>query len=391
MQASVKAFDMIRFWEALDLNAYYDPASGNLPITIGWGSTKNMDTGALIHMGDTIDRATADRWLKMEIEYCAEAVSRTLAGIPINQNRFDALVSLAYNQGPAFGKTLIHALRAQDWDLAAKTFALYHHDEHGRDVQGLINRRNKELSELFNVPMKDTPPEPVKTDTSYYVELYQSGVAYVIGNPTGKARDKCDTLQNCSNLGKVAEMAAIWKAGKFVNVHAEEDEPIVEKYAPVPPVGEVTLKFSREAPGVLDSRGLEVLKLELMQDGQVLQSWKACSGQPYSYQNFICGGVGERAGSMYPCGSGEYSVEDFYWYGGKDNWNASGGAGLGPLFIPFNPTFSTPRGSYGIHFDSNAGTSPGSAGCCTLNSMEDLKSVCAALRKYDPRKMSVIW
>lgn len=234
MQASVKAFDMIRLWESFSADAYYDPASGNLPITIGWGSTRNMDNGQKILMGQTIDRETADRWLKLEVEHCAEEVSKTLSGIPINQNRFDALVSLAYNQGPAFGETLIAALRAQDWEKAAKTFALYHHDEKG-DVQGLINRRNMELEKLFNAPMKDEPsPKPIKTDTSFWVELYVSGNTYVIGNPSGKARDCIDTNQTCANLARVAEMAEIWNAGKYVFAHPEKNEPIVEKYAPEP-------------------------------------------------------------------------------------------------------------------------------------------------------------
>lgn len=240
MLASVNAFEMVRKWEGLYLVAYPDPATGGDPWTIGWGSTRNMDTGSAIYPGDVIDRATADRWLKLEVDGFAAQLTKKFPNIPFNQNQFDALVSLAYNQGAEFGETLTAAINAKDWKKTAETMALYHH-ANGKDMQGLINRRNEEIV-LFNtpgivVPIDPKPkptPEPVKTDTSFWVELYISGNAYVIGNPSGKARDMCDTNQTCANLAEVAKMAEIWKAGKYVFAHSEKIEPIVEKYVPVP-------------------------------------------------------------------------------------------------------------------------------------------------------------
>ena len=153
-----------------------------------------------------------------------------------------------------------------------------------------------------------------------------------------------------------------------------------------PPPSDVYLKAVRTR--TQNSGGLENIKLTM--EGAGL-SWTVNSGLA-GKQVFLKGGTGEQAGTYYPAPQGVYSVEDFQWADGiKDNWSGSLGEGLGPVFVPFNPTFSTARSSMGFHCDQNRSTSPGSAGCIVFATLEDLKSFIAAMRKYDPRKFVIDW
>ena len=54
--------DLIRKYEGCKLKAYPDPATGGLPITIGWGSTKKPD-GSNFALGEEISQEVADMLL----------------------------------------------------------------------------------------------------------------------------------------------------------------------------------------------------------------------------------------------------------------------------------------------------------------------------------------
>ena len=102
--------------------AYYDPLSGGLPITIGYGSTKTMSGGPFF-IGDSITQeeksdlldasAEKDYWSVLErtIPYWDE----------MNENQRGALLSLVYNLGAHFYNTrgfdtISRVLREKDWD-----------------------------------------------------------------------------------------------------------------------------------------------------------------------------------------------------------------------------------------------------------------------------------
>ena len=53
---------LVKEFEGCRLNAYPDPLSGGLPITIGWGCTRKKD-GSPFHLGDSITQAEADELL----------------------------------------------------------------------------------------------------------------------------------------------------------------------------------------------------------------------------------------------------------------------------------------------------------------------------------------
>jgi GH24 family phage-related lysozyme (muramidase) len=96
-------------------------------------------------------------------------------------------------------------------------------------------------------------------------------------------------------------------------------------------------------------------------------------------------------GNLEPLPQGRYSIGDIQWASGKDSYEGTHGAGLGPVWIPLSAEFSDDRGSFGIHLDQNIGTSPGSAGCVVCRDLSDLKRLVAALRKHDPSTLSVEW
>jgi lysozyme len=69
---------LIKEFEGCHLNAYPDPLTGGLPITIGWGSTRNKN-GQPFQMGDSITQAEADELL---ISQCKNQFLPALRKIP---------------------------------------------------------------------------------------------------------------------------------------------------------------------------------------------------------------------------------------------------------------------------------------------------------------------
>lgn len=96
-------------------------------------------------------------------------------------------------------------------------------------------------------------------------------------------------------------------------------------------------------------------------------------------------------GCLEPIPQGRYAIGDIEFANGKDNYEGSWGAGLGPVWVALDAEFSDDRGSFGFHHDHNIGSSPGSAGCVVFRSVSDLKRFVAALRKHDPKTLVVDW
>jgi len=81
MGVSAKALNFIKSFEGEKLKAYRD--TGNI-WTIGYGSTYNYDAKRKVQEGDTIDKETAIRWLRLDAGKFAEGVKK-LVKVPINQ------------------------------------------------------------------------------------------------------------------------------------------------------------------------------------------------------------------------------------------------------------------------------------------------------------------
>lgn len=138
--------------EGLRLNAYPDPASGGEPWTIGVGHTSSAGAPK-VTKGMKITKAQADEILSRDLVTFEKAVNDAVK-VPVNQNEFDALVSLAFNIGAgAFKKSsLVKRLNEGKRQAAADQFLSWTKAA-GKTMPGLVNRRNDERK-MFLTPVK---------------------------------------------------------------------------------------------------------------------------------------------------------------------------------------------------------------------------------------------
>ena len=143
---------LIKEFEGCRLNAYPDPLSGGLPITIGWGCTRKKD-GSPFHMGDTITQAEADELL---IDECKKHFLPSLRKIPhwgeMSDGKRGALLSFAYNLGAGFYggdnfNTITKRLKNKEWDMVPDALYLYRNP--GSNVEAGLARRRKAEGEAW--------------------------------------------------------------------------------------------------------------------------------------------------------------------------------------------------------------------------------------------------
>lgn len=142
MTVSAKGIDLICSFEGLRLTAYDD---GVGIWTIGFGTIK-YPNGVRVKRGDTCTLEQAKSYMRCDlIEF--EHTVNSLVKVPLNQNQFDALVSLTYNIGSGAFKssTLLKKLNLSDYKGAADQFDVWV-NAGGKRMQGLANRRAKEKS-----------------------------------------------------------------------------------------------------------------------------------------------------------------------------------------------------------------------------------------------------
>ena len=144
MLLSNLGIDLICDFEGKRLVAYDD---GVGIWTIGFGTTV-YPNGIRVKKGDTCTEAQAKAYMQNDLKKFEYAVNDAV-NIPLNQNQYDALVSLTYNIGAAaFSKsTLVKKLNAGDIRGAADQFDVWI-NAGGKRMQGLVNRRAKE-KEVF--------------------------------------------------------------------------------------------------------------------------------------------------------------------------------------------------------------------------------------------------
>ena len=140
MHISPSGIDLICNFEGKRLTAYDD---GVGVWTIGFGTTV-YPNGIKVKKGDTCTEAQAKAFMAHDLKKFEAAVNNAVT-VPLSQNQFDALVSLAYNIGTnAFSKsTLVKKLNANDIRGAADQFDVWV-NAGGKRMQGLVNRRAKE-------------------------------------------------------------------------------------------------------------------------------------------------------------------------------------------------------------------------------------------------------
>jgi len=149
MKTSATGVALIHGFETFESDAYRDPGSDNgLPITIGWGSTRD-EAGSPIKLGAVWTRERADARFYADLGTYERGVQTALAGAPATQAQFDALVSFAYNVGTQAlrGSTLARLHRAGDYAGARAQFARWDKND-GKKMAGLVRRRAAE-AELY--------------------------------------------------------------------------------------------------------------------------------------------------------------------------------------------------------------------------------------------------
>lgn len=133
---------LIASFEGLKLTAYLCPAKF---WTIGLGTTVYPNYQP-VKKGDTCTKEQALQYKAHDLRRFEKCVNE-LVNVPLNQNQFDALVSLAYNIGSSAFKdsTLLKKLNASDYRGAADQFLVWNKSR-GKMLNGLVNRRAAERS-----------------------------------------------------------------------------------------------------------------------------------------------------------------------------------------------------------------------------------------------------
>lgn len=149
MSVNKDTINLIKQFEGLVLKAYVDPATGNEPITIGYGTTiyKGIQK---VKLGDIITEPQAELFLIHDVNNFSEKV-KVLIQKNLNENQFGALVSFAYNVGIGNLKssTLLKKVNNNPNDLSiALEFAKWNKAA-GKVMNGLTRRRKAESNLYF--------------------------------------------------------------------------------------------------------------------------------------------------------------------------------------------------------------------------------------------------
>ena len=145
MKISPRGLELIKDFEGFSSNAYLCLAK---KVTIGYGNTF-YENGTKVKLGDQISKTDALKLLEVVANRDFADKIFPVIKVPVAQNQFDAMVSLAYNIGVgAFLKsTLLKKVNANDFAGAGEEFLRWN-KALGKEVLGLTRRRERE-KQLF--------------------------------------------------------------------------------------------------------------------------------------------------------------------------------------------------------------------------------------------------
>ena len=147
MKISPRGLELIKEFEGFSANAYLCPAK--IP-TIGDGNTFYSD-GRKVKLGEQISKSDALELLEIVANKdFADKIFPSII-VPVTQNQFDAMVSLAYNIGVGnfLKSTLLKKLNLKDYIGASNEFLKWNKSG-GKELLGLTRRRKRE-QDLFKI------------------------------------------------------------------------------------------------------------------------------------------------------------------------------------------------------------------------------------------------
>ena len=145
MTTSQVGIDLIHSFEQFREDAYADSVG---VWTIGWGSTRIFDRKVVRY--DKITPTQANHQFKKDLAMF-EGYVKKFVTVPLNQNQFDALVSLCYNIGQGnlqFSSVIININDGRFW-MAGDSFMLWNKARNRRTgklkiLRGLTRSRKAE-------------------------------------------------------------------------------------------------------------------------------------------------------------------------------------------------------------------------------------------------------
>ena len=165
MKISKKGIDLLKHFESYEMRAYKCPAG---VWTIGWGFTRI--NGVKVKEGDTMTLEVANLELEKQLRTYENVVREVIKLDYINQNQYDALVSLCYNiGGSSFRRSdIVNLVNNRNFIEACRIFNLWSSAAKKRS-KGLLRRRMSERN-LFC-----SWPDPiVKVVPENYQETYKN-------------------------------------------------------------------------------------------------------------------------------------------------------------------------------------------------------------------------
>ncbi|WP_051251774.1 lysozyme [Psychrilyobacter atlanticus] len=163
MKISKQGIELIKHFESYEMKAYKCPAD---VWTIGWGFTRV--NGVKIKKGDIMTLKVADLELIKQLKIYENVVKKVIMIKKINQNQYDALVSLCYNiGGSSFRKSdIVQLVNGRNFIGACKIFNLWSKAA-GKRSKGLLRRRMSERNLFCSWPSPIVKVVPQNYEIAY--------------------------------------------------------------------------------------------------------------------------------------------------------------------------------------------------------------------------------
>lgn len=184
--------------------------------TIGYGSTGSHVTEGTVW---TQEQAEADL---RRLVASHEEVVKKLVTVPLDQNQFDALVSLSYNMGLHKAKTLLRKLNAGDEAGASAAFMLYD-KAGGKSIKGLTRRRAAERKLFDTYTPEQVVEESAKLTWLQRLRLWITGLGIGSWFTMENFKEVQDVVRDNAGLFLLGAGVLAWVVFKLIEKRTIKD------------------------------------------------------------------------------------------------------------------------------------------------------------------------